>query len=771
MRQVPHIKTISMKCLETRPYSTPLMKGDILRNFTLTAFLLILLSGCANFNGNIVSNPEEFHAAISKAKPGDKIILKDGDWNDAELLMNARGTLEKPITITAQTKGKVLFTGLSNFRISGEYLNVSGFVFIKGYTPSNEVISFREKKGVYGNNCNLTECVIDNYNNHERQTNETWIALYGKNNSVGYCYLTGKRTNGVTFTVRLIDEACRENNHYIHHNYFGYRQNLGANGGETMRLGTSHYSMATSGTRVEYNYFDRCDGEHEIISVKSCGNIFRYNTFNECRGTLTYRHGNDNIAEGNYFLGNFKEHTGGIRIINERNKAVNNYFYGLKGTRFRGALVIMNGVPNSPLNRYHQVKGGVFSGNTFIECDNIQLCAGSDSERSLPPADCLIENNVFYHSSLKDIFTVYDDISGISFSNNYLNNGVNPLDGGNLSLVEINKTIDQNGLPALNSSGIKNAGFKADAEVASKNNCGPEWYPKQEEELTFDTGEVITVSPGINTIPDALQSAKPGSIMLLEDGEFISNKEITIKVPVTIKANHQGKAMITSERSEMITIENEGALKLVDLVISGSASPDQAGNCIVSTSKYSMNRNYKLIVEGCTIEKLDVNHSFDFLRIYKNTFADSIVISNSRFDKVTGNIASLNKETDDLGIYNAECVVLNNSSFNNIEGSILDLYRGGTDESTFGPILNISDCEFNNVGNGSRNKTVASLYLHGVQICNISSSSFIDSRSLRLHLTNGEPVTVIDNCTFINSDGITSNSQDYRASGLMFIKK
>ena len=48
----------------------------------------------------------------------------------------------------------------------------------------------------------------------------------------------------------------------------------------------------------------------------------------------------------------FSGPTGGIRIINENQTVRNNYLYGLTGHRFRGALVIMNGVPNSPRNKW-----------------------------------------------------------------------------------------------------------------------------------------------------------------------------------------------------------------------------------------------------------------------------------------------------------------------------------------------------------------------------------------------------------------------------------
>ena len=62
------------------------------------------------------------------------------------------GQKDKPITLTAEEKGKVFITGLSNLRLAGEYLVVSGLVFKDGYTPTSEVISFRRNKENLANN-------------------------------------------------------------------------------------------------------------------------------------------------------------------------------------------------------------------------------------------------------------------------------------------------------------------------------------------------------------------------------------------------------------------------------------------------------------------------------------------------------------------------------------------------------------------------------------------------------------------------------------------
>ena len=43
----------------------------------------------------------------------------------------------------------------------------------------------------------------------------------------------------------------------------------------------------------------------------------------------------------------------------------NNYLEGLTGTRFGAGLVVMNGVPDSPINKYHQVDGALIENNTL----------------------------------------------------------------------------------------------------------------------------------------------------------------------------------------------------------------------------------------------------------------------------------------------------------------------------------------------------------------------------------------------------------------------
>lgn len=181
-----------------------------------------------------------------------------------------------------------------------------------------------------------------------------------------------------------------------------------------------------------------------------------------------------------------------------------------------------------------------------------------------------------------------------------------------------------------------------------------------------------------------------------------------------------------------------------------------------------MNRNYSLAVRDCKVTNLDVNHTFNFLKVYKNTFADSIEILNTEMTNITGSILSLDKETDDLGIYNVENVTIKGSKFTDIEGSVANIYRGGTDESTFGPIVVVEGNEFTNTGLGNRNKTEASLKFHGVQKLHISNSNWSTSAPLELYLTNGEPITVIKNIVMEDTAEIRTNNNEYKIENAVY---
>ncbi|MFB9054949.1 polysaccharide lyase 6 family protein [Formosa undariae] len=741
-------------------------------------FLVLILTGSFLFtsckenekSNNLVSDVEMFNSAVANAKPGDEIVLANGVWNNAELVFDAKGTAENPITLTVEEKGMVTLEGESNLQIAGEHLIIKGLVFKNGYTPTNAVISFRKNREELANNCRLTECVIDNFNNPERHVQDYWVTIYGKNNRLDHNHIVGKKNLGVTMIVGLDTKGSVENNHQIDHNYFGPRPTFGNNGGETLRIGTSHHALENSGTIVESNYFDRCNGEIETVSSKSANNIYRYNTFFECTGTLTMRHGNETLVEGNVFLGNNKPNTGGIRIINEDQIVKNNYLFGVTGYRFRGAFVVMNGVPNSTPNRYMPVMNSKLLNNTYVNCDNILFCAGSDDERSAPPTSTEIAGNIFYNDHKDNIFTAFDDVSGISFHDNIVGQNINTDIASGFTPADIKLVKNEQGFLIPTSDKIKTPIIISD-KIGTKENTGTSWYSKEDRTIALNSGNTIAVKPGINTITAATRDSKPGDIIELTSGEtYVLTKAAKVNHPLTFKSSGKEKAIILFERMMAFEIENGGSLALENLKFDGASAPDYAGNSVISTSKKSMTNNYKLFIDNCDFEDLIVNHSFDVLRVSKGTFADTISIQNSKFKNITGHIAALDTETDDIGAYNAEYVIMKNNILTDVQGVALRLYRGGKDESTLGPFLEMENNVFNHVGFGKKNKYDAALSLYGVQSNRIENNIFNETRPVDMHLVVGEPIVNILNNDFYKVDDMrVTGDQKYTVANSLSV--
>ena len=363
------------------------------------AFLIVFISLCPA-RGQVspsagttrVRDAAALKTALERARPGDSIALADGPWTDTEIDFHAEGSPDAPITLRAETPGRVVLGGGSKLRIGGRHLIVSGLRF-EGPTTlrSGSVVEFRRDSKRLAEHCRLTDCAFVNVNPADKKTDTKWVSLYGQDNRVDRCFFEGKTNVGTTLVVWVAD---RPNGHRIDYNHFGPRPRLGGNGGESIRIGTSDVSMNVSRTTVEANLFEGCDGEGEIVSNKSCENVYRGNTFVECAGALTLRHGNRCIVEGNIFLGRGKRETGGVRVIGEGHRVVNNAFVDLIGSGAKSALTVMNGVPDSPLNEYFRVKDATIAFNTFAGCRHPIVLGLGDKKATLPPVRCTIANNL-----------------------------------------------------------------------------------------------------------------------------------------------------------------------------------------------------------------------------------------------------------------------------------------------------------------------------------------------------------------------------------------
>ncbi|MGB5722986.1 MAG: polysaccharide lyase 6 family protein, partial [Parasphingorhabdus sp.] len=605
---------------------------------------------------------------------------------------------------------------------------------------TGEVISFRRSKDDLARNSRVTEVVIDGFSKPDRYESDYWVGMYGKNNRFDHNHLAGKTNKGVTFAVRLDSKESQENGHRIDHNYFGPRPVLGSNGGETLRIGTSKYSMFDSNTLVENNYFDRCDGEVEIISSKAGRNIYRGNIFFESSGTLTLRHGDGNLVENNVFFGNGKDHTGGIRVINRDQTIRNNYMEGLRGTGFASALTVMNGVPNSPVNRYVQVDNAIIENNSVVDSARITFAAGADAERSAAPVNSRFQNNLLGSTDPGTFVKIQDDISGIGIAHNLLISGKLDKPVAGISEGEVVLTRAENGLLYPEGSGI---GVSRDLMPVTRDQVGVPWYPKPQTGDRFGTGKTMSVQPGEDTLTEAFSATSDGDRLVLSAGDYLVNKVLPLDKAISIEGPKDGVAKISFARPSLIEMKQGGSLRLHNLVIDGGMAPDSVGNAVIRTTIFPIQSNFLIELDRVSVANLDVNKSFHVIMLGKSSFADRVSIKNSNFVNISGSVLQAAAETEDYGQYNAEYIEVSGSNFKDIGGELFNIYRGGRDESTFGPHFSLTDSNFMNAGRSSNNITGSSMVLHGVQHSDISNNMFLDAAPIKIVHTVGRPQTRI----------------------------
>ncbi|MEM1165336.1 MAG: polysaccharide lyase 6 family protein [Planctomycetota bacterium] len=388
-----------------------------------------LMSVTARVDADIypVASAADVAEAMETAGPGDTLVFANGTYVDQNIEFRGFGNAANPITLRAATPGRAVFAGSSTLGLSGSHLIVEGLRFEGGSLDDGSIIEFRTSSSQLCDECTLRETAIIDYNPADIDTRYFWVSLYGSENIVERCYFENQNHSGVVVTVwGNFTEAESGNGHIIRDNHFYDMPQGNQNGWETIRLGTSAVSHLSSATIIEGNLFERCDGEAEIISSKTGNNIFRNNTFLESQGTLTLRHGFAAHVSGNFFLGNDRDRTGGVRVVGPGHRIWNNYFERIDD-RAGGAIGLEAGSANStnpgePGNDdagYQPVDDVVIAHNTIVDCNApaFHLARGfNGASRTVLPTSVTITSNLV--SLPGENVAVASNPNGVSWSAN-----------------------------------------------------------------------------------------------------------------------------------------------------------------------------------------------------------------------------------------------------------------------------------------------------------------------------------------------------------------
>jgi poly(beta-D-mannuronate) lyase len=330
-----------------------------------------------------VSDNGALAAAIAQARPGDCVVLADGDY--AFPPIGVKATAEAPFLIRAAHRQKaVVSTGSIALR-EAAYVTIEGLLF-----TSSGNVSFRDAA-----HCRLSRCRI----RPDERREVDWVDIEGQShhiridhNDFGPKHVVGNMlmmggTNGQVVQHNQID-----------HNYFHDIAYGGGNGWETIRMGLSGLAPSKGWNVIELNLFRATAGDPETISVKSSDNVLRYNTLRFNPGELVLRHGNRNQVYGNYILGEGNAKAGGIRICGADHRIFNNYLADVRS----GAAIFLEGGDGDgtdvPGKQHYRVYRTQVVNNTVVG-GRIQV----GGAHPLEPIDCTIANNLVQGEGITEV--------------------------------------------------------------------------------------------------------------------------------------------------------------------------------------------------------------------------------------------------------------------------------------------------------------------------------------------------------------------------------
>ncbi|MPW36399.1 polysaccharide lyase 6 family protein [Vibrio sp. B1Z05] len=379
---------------------------------------------------------------LLNAKDGDIIEIEAGKYrNLGQLTIEANN-----VTIKARKAGTAWVTGLVQFELKGNDITLDGLVFTEG-GPNERFGGVR----VMGDRNVLKNSTFYYFNDdytYEPDARRSeypkylWVSLWGKDGQVINNRFEGKQKRGTLIGVQKDDTP---DNHIIKHNIFldqkpnqfnefDIKEAIRYNGNswEAIRIGDSKSSQWPSNSQFVDNLLISMDGERELISIKSGGNVIGGNTIFESSSLISLRHGKANIVEDNVILGNEKLLTGGMRIYDEDHVIRNNY---IANTRGRDGLIEGNA----------DLRGGIVINTGIIDVQNgeklDQSVKGKELNKQWTPKNITIENNTLvdtewgivygnqtHRVSLfnnKEVSNIFGGVD-VHFKHNLIDNSKNP---------------------------------------------------------------------------------------------------------------------------------------------------------------------------------------------------------------------------------------------------------------------------------------------------------------------------------------------------------
>ncbi|TEW55367.1 alginate lyase precursor [Psychromonas sp. RZ22] len=353
-------------------------------------------------------------AVSEEMEAGTTLCLADGTYSDdLQLKMGGAGTEAQPIKVAAENPGKAIFEGGKiSIKMGGTYTQLQGLVF-KDITFSSALIETRLGSNLEDlcHNCRITEVTVDTA--EATGSGGILAKIFGKDIWVDHNIFSGKTAANpmVSLDRWLSGDLVTDEEKLpmltqgvvVYNNYFANRPPADGkmyagssdNDYEAIRTGLSDTHHYPGNSFVVGNLFENIQGEAEVVSNKASNNVISHNTVRNSYGSITNRHGNTNVIDGNFVFGDGYPFAGGLRIVDDGHIVTNNYIEGAryKATTHHGGIVILgsDGAGDGN-NGYQQVENIHVAHNTVVNSVNsVNIDGGGKSDQ---PKQVYFANNI-----------------------------------------------------------------------------------------------------------------------------------------------------------------------------------------------------------------------------------------------------------------------------------------------------------------------------------------------------------------------------------------
>ena len=349
----------------------------------------------------IVSSLSAAYSAYTTLPDNDRVLLADGTYNQSgtkSLTKNATGYT----TFRAQNIGGAILTG-DPIELNSDKIIFEGFD-----------IQWSKASGNYGE-INANNCIFRRNKVHLGNGTGTqhWQVVLGNNNIINNNEFYSKATQGNMLLVGSSDAIVTGTQ--VYKNHF-HDQTTAGSGGETLRVGSSETAWIDFSSNIYLNLFERCDGDPEMLCIKSSYNNIHHNTILNCNASLSLRHGNFNKVEDNYIKNT------GFRFFGHGHSIKRNQILEDSRNQLRGHMVFLNGDQQDDVGAIGTI--------------------GAPNNQHAQVYDCIIEDNVIMAKNATSLIIFCFGFNGATVNPDYkpLNNQIlnNIITGSTGTLAKAN---------------------------------------------------------------------------------------------------------------------------------------------------------------------------------------------------------------------------------------------------------------------------------------------------------------------------------------------